>query len=379
MNKRLRDGVRWMALGTASLLNGCGGGFFVDTKSTTTTGSSSADYVYVVNQTTDTLSEFVVGSGTLTTVSGSPISLVAGLAPASVAVSLPNTYVFVGGNGAISSYAIGTGGALTIVNGGSASATANFISLETSPDGQWLLGLDSLTQSVYVFKINTSTGALTLNSTATYTAPGSGTSAQKSIRMSPNAAFVAAALGPGGDVLFTFNTATGVLTQTAGVQLLAGFQDNSVVFDANSAYLFVARYGGTSGSGGVSSYGVSSAGLLTSKQTLAAGGNAPYGLLLDATGAYLYAANRGDGTISGFTVTSGNLTALASSPFPAGAFPIALAEDNSKKYVIGVAAGGSSDVSLYAFDALTNGKLDAVGVIASGTEPAGSVAVAATH
>ena len=375
----MRNGVRWLALGAAAVLNGCGGGFFVDTKSTTTTGSSTGDYVYVVNQTTDTLSEFVVGAGKLSTVSGSPISLVAGLAPTSVAVSRLNSFVFVGGNGAISSYSIGTGGALTIVDGGGAAATANFVSLETSPDGQWLLGLDSLTQLIYVFKINSATGALTLNSTAAYTAPGSGTVAQRSIRLSPNAAFVAAALGPGGDVLFAFNTSTGVLTQTAGVQLLAGFQDNSVVFDTTSTHLFAARYGGTNGSGGVSSYSVNSAGLLTAKQTLAAGGNAPYGLLLDGTGAYLYAANRGDGTISGYSVTAGNLTALASSPFPAGSSPIALAEDNSKKYVIGVAAGGAADVTLYAYDAVTNGKLDAVGTIASGTAPAGAVAVAATH
>ncbi len=370
-------GLRWAALGLTALVSGCGG-FFVDQKTTTTTGSSSGDYVYVVNQTTDTLSEFSVGAGTLTTVAGSPIALVAGLAPASVAVSRANSFVYVGGNGAISAYSIGTGGALTAVNGGAA-ATANFVSLETSPDGQWLLGLDSLTQSIYVYKINTSSGALTLNSTATFTAPGGGTAAQRSIRISPSAAFVAAALGPGGDVLFTFNTTTGVLTQTAGVQLLTGFQDNSVVFDANSAFLFVARYGGTSGSGGISSYSVSSAGLLTVVQTLAAGGNAPYGLLLDATGAYMYAANRGDGTVSGYSVTNGNLTGLPSSPFAAGASPLALVEDNSKKYVIGVAAGGSSDVTLYAFDAVTNGKLDAVGVIASGSDPAGAVAVAATH
>ena len=212
MTKRLMmNGVRWVALGAAAMVNGCGGGFFVNQNNTTTTGSSSGDYVYVVNQTTDTLSEFVVGAGTLTAVSGSPILLVAGLAPTSVAVSRPNSFVFVGGNGAISTYSIGTGGALTNVGGGGAAATANFVSLETSPDGQWLLGLDSLTQSIYVFKINASTGALTLNSTATYTAPGSGLPSQKSIRISPNAAFVAAALGPGGDVLFTFNTSTGVL------------------------------------------------------------------------------------------------------------------------------------------------------------------------
>jgi 6-phosphogluconolactonase (cycloisomerase 2 family) len=85
--------------------------------------------------------------------------------------------VWVGGDGAISSYTIGSTGALTLAASQAGAATANFVSLETSPDGQWLFALDSITFTVYVFKINTSTGSLTVNQALVYSPPGSGTAA----------------------------------------------------------------------------------------------------------------------------------------------------------------------------------------------------------
>ena len=367
-------------LGLAGLgaITGCGG-FFPASTTTPITPTSSGDYVYVVNQTTDSLTGFAVGTGTLTGIAS--YALVAGLAPASAVVSRPNTFVYVGGNGAITCYAIGTGGVLTAVSGGGAAATANFISMDTSPDGQWLLGLDSITLSVYVYRINTTTGALTLNSTTTYAAPGSGTASPRTIRISPSGAFVAASLGAGGDVLFTFNTTSGVITSTnpATVSLASGYSDNAVTFSKDSAFAIFARGGPTSGTSTLATYGVSSAGALTVVQSSIASGNAPFSLLVDSTGGYVYAANRGDGTISGYSLANGTLTALGSAPYTSGTAPTALVLDNTGKYMVAAASGGSSDVTLYGFDALTSGKLDALAVSASGSDPAGSVALAATH
>ena len=385
MSKQARSGrLLWTVFGAATLATGCGGGFFID-PSKIPPGTSSGDYVYVVNQTTNTLSEFVVGAATLTAVSGSPIALTSGLAAASVAVTRPNTYVYVGGNGAITCYSIGTGGALSAVTAGGAGATANFVSLETSLDGKWLLALDSTTFTVYVYTINTSTGALTLNATASFAPPGSGTAAQRSLRISPSGAFVAVALGPGGDILFPFNTTTGLLTaQTAAITLAKGFSDNGVQFDSTSANLFVARGGPTAGTSGISTYTVSSSGTLTPAQILATSGDAPFGLLLESAGTYLYSANRavvaaGGSTISAYSLSGSTLTALPSAPYPSGASVIALAEDNSKKFVIAAASGGSPDITLYGFDALTAGKLNPLVTVASGSDPAGSVALATTH
>ena len=411
MTMRSLAGV--LGLAAIALLTGCAGFFPPNTTTTTTTTSSTTgDYVYVVNQTSDTLTGFAVGSGALTSLGS--VALTAGLAPASVAVTRADTVVdvgghgalsgvalgtrgalttgpvgviatengwnlYVGGNGAISCFAIGTGGALTAVTGGGGTATANFVSLDTSPDGQWLLGLDSITLTVYVYRINTSTGALTLNSTTTYGVPGAGAVSQRMVKVAPNGDFVAIALGPGGDIVFPFTTTTGLLGSGNSLAIPAAYSDNAVAFDATSSYLLIAR--GVTGTGltsGIATYTVNSTGALSGVQTLAASGNAPYSLVLDSTGTYVYTANRGDGTISGYTLNTGMLTALASSPFASGLAVTALARDNSGKYIIAVASGGSSDVTLYGFDALTAGKLDPLAVSASGTDPAGSVAVAAT-
>jgi 6-phosphogluconolactonase (cycloisomerase 2 family) len=381
MSKFWRQALGAAGLGSLLAMTGCAG-FFSDPNTTGTTGSTGSntgDYVYVVNQTSDTLTGFNLGSGALTAVTGSPFALLSGLTPSSVEVSRANTYVYVGGAGAIECFSIGTAGALTLVNSSAATSTAKYVALATSPDGKWLLALDGLTETLYTYGINTSTGALSLNNTAPYTSGGSGTAVPSAVRVTPNGEYVIAALGTGGDVVFTFNTTTGVPTQAATLAVASGFTDNSVTIDANSAYVYLARGGTNAGTSGVASYSLGSGGSLTAVQTLATSGNAPFSVVLDSTGDYAYTANRADGTVSGYSVSGGSLTQSAASPYLSGTLVTALARDNSDKYLVAAAFGGASDVTLYALDALTPGKLDAVAASASGTDPAGSIAIAATH
>jgi 6-phosphogluconolactonase len=110
-----------------------------------------------------------------------------------------------------------------------------------------------------------------------------------------------------------------------------------------------------------------------------ASGDAPYSVLIDSSGKYLYTANRGSNNVSGYSILNGVFTPLSGSPYASGLSATALVEDNSKNYVIGASLNGSYDYTVYSFDALTAGKLDAVSVGASGSDPAGAVAVAATH
>jgi 6-phosphogluconolactonase len=383
MTTRRRAGwwARLAAAGALLGLSGCSGFFIPITgTSTTSTGSTSGNYLFVANQITNTLSAFVVGSSALTAVSGSPYTLATGLAVASVAVSRPNTFVYAGGSGAIACYSIGTTGALTLVSATAATAAANYVSLETSPDGQWLIALDALTTTLYVYGINPSTGALTPIQQVPYTAGvGAGAIVPTKVRITPNAGYIIAALGTGGDAIFSFNTSTGLPQQVTALALASGYSDNAVAVDSNSTYVYFARGGPSSGTSGVASYTIASGGGLTPVQTLAVSGNAPFSILLDSTGGYAYTANRSDGTVSGFSVASGMLTQLSGSPYTSGTTTTALARDNGGKYVIAASFGGSSDLTMYAFDALTPGKLDAVAKAASGTDPAGSIAVAATH
>ena len=368
------------------LLAGCAGFFPAATTTTTTTTTSTGNYVYIVNQTTNTLSEFSVGSSALTAISGSPISLASVLASASassVAVTRPNTYVYVGGQGGIGCFSIGSTGALTAVTTGNLSSTGDFVSLDTSPDGKWLAGLDSVNRSINIYSINTATGALTLNGTATAfpVVMAGNPSVAQAVRFAPTGKFLGVALGTSGDVVYPFTTSTGTLGSGQALQFAAtgtNSSDNALTFDATGAFLYVARLVSGVGNSRVASYSVTSTGATTLVQA-AVSGDAPFSVMIDNSGTYLYTANRGSGNVSGYSISGGVLSALTGSPYTSGLSATALAEDNLHKYVISAASNGSNDYTMYSFDALSAGKLNAVAVGASGSDPAGSWAIAATH
>jgi 6-phosphogluconolactonase (cycloisomerase 2 family) len=360
-------------------LTGCAGFFPPLTTTTTTTTTTTGDYVYVANQTTETISGFAVGTGTLTAVSGSPYTLAA--VPTAMVVTPSNSFLYVAAGIDIYAYTIGTGGALTAANSGGAVALTDVgaVSMDVSPDGQWLFALSGDGTVIYEYAINATTGVLTAQATPSYV-PASGTVAPKMIKVAPSGAYVFVALGTGGDLVFPFTTSTGALGTTYQ-QLATGStttSDNAIAVDSGTTYLYIARSGAATG---VAVYAIGSGGTLTSVTGSSfAAGSGPYAVLLDSTGKYVYAANRTDGTVSGFAIgTGGVLTALTGSPFASGAGVTSLARDNSAKYVLAAASGGSPDLSLYSFDATTLGKLDLTATAASGSDPAGSVVVVATH
>ena len=69
---------------------------------------------------------------------------------------------------------------------------------------------------------------------------------------------------------------------------------------------------------------------------------------------------------------------------PAVLLPLALVNDNSKKFVAAINSGsngssGNNDLQLFQFDASTDGKLNAVSSATTGTDPANPQALAASH
>ena len=394
---RLKATMGMLALGAMNLLTGCGG-FFSDPNSTTSTaGSTTGDYFYVVNASTDSLVGFSLSSGALAGVSSTGYGLSANLAPTSVVVTRQDTFVYVGGSGAIVCYSIGTGGVLTSVTGGT-TTTTDIVSMVTSPDGQWLLALSSYggTAELTVYSINTSTGVLTQQgNTLSITFPSNnsiGPVVPHTLRISASGAYVAAALGTAGDALFSFNTAAGngSLTQIDNVppSLPAGSStynsDNALTFSSGSNYLLIATTGQTTGSSFIETYPITTSNTLGTSQQIASG-DAPSALEMDSTGAYLYSANHGSANISAYTFssTTGALAAMSGSPFASSADLNALARDKSGDYIVAVSGAGgttgSNDVTLYGFDVYVAGRLDAIAVSASGTDPAGSNAVGITH
>jgi 6-phosphogluconolactonase len=381
--ERRRSVRQWAAIAAAIVLpvyTGCG--FFPPINSGGTTGGGTGNTVYIANQAANSIGAFAIGTGTLTAVANSPVAT--SYKPLTMVVNPANTLLYVASATGIFVYFINSNGSLTTPSAGSQPAGVFATSLAISPDGQWLVGLDGTTQQLDLFQINASTGALTsLNAPATYSAT-SGTWQPTLVSFSPDGTLIFAALGTAGDVVFTFNTTTGVAassqTLTTGNVATGDF---GLMVDPKTTYLYIARSGTN---GGVAVYSIGSGGALTPVTgSPFAAGQGTFAVQLDPTGTYVYAANRTDGTISGFTITPGTTTAaltlkpLSGSPFASGTTVQSLGIDSTGKYLLAAAVGGSPDLTMYSFDITTPGKLDPATSKASGTDPAGAVALALTH
>jgi 6-phosphogluconolactonase len=273
---------------------------------------------------------------------------------------------------------------LTTPGTGSQPAGVFAPAMAVSPDGQWLIVLDGTTQQLDIFQINSSTGALTSVTSPVAYSTTSGVWQPSDIRISPDGTLIFAALGTAGDAVFTFNTTTGVATSSQGLTTgNTATGDFGLAVSPKTTYLFIARSGTN---GGVAVYSIGSGGVLTPVTgTPFAAGSGTFSVILDSTGTYVYAANRTDGTISGYTIVPGattaglSLTQLNGSPYTSGSGVQALGIDSTGKYLLAAAVGGAPDLTMYSFDIPVPGKLDPATSVATGVDPAGAVAVALTH
>ena len=273
-----------LALGT-----GCNGFFVYPGSTSTGSTTSGGDYVYVANQTTGTVAAYSVGSGALTSISGSPYAL--GFSPTALAINPANTIVFVAGAtagaGYIASYSIASDGSLTLLTNNSV-GLADPVSMDVSPDGQWLIGLDGNGLTVDEYQIAASNGALTLATGQTYVISGA-TVVPRALRISPNANYVFAAIGTAGDLVFPFNTTSGVLSSPGRLTLPVNVSDNALAVAPGGNTLYIARSGT---SGGLAPYSVSSAGVLQSLVTTPyAAGSQPFAVAVNSDGTGVYIAN----------------------------------------------------------------------------------------
>lgn len=345
-------------------------------------GGSTVNRVYVANTVAGSIGGFTIGTGTLTAVNNSPVTVA--YKPLSMVVTPKNTLLYVGSAAGVYVYFINSDGSLTTPSTGSLPAGVSAPAMVVSPDGQWLIVLDGTTQQLDIFQINASTGALTsLTSPATYST-SSGVWTPSDIRISPDGTLIFAALGTAGDVVFTFNTTNGVATSSQTLPTgNTATGDYGLAVSPKTTYLYIARSGTN---GGVAVFSIGSGGALTPVSgTPFAAGNGTFSVVLDSTGTYAYAANRTDGTISGYTIVPGgtttglSLTQLNGSPYASGSGVQALGIDATGKYLLAAALGGTPDLTMYSFDVTVPGKLNQATSVATGVDPAGASAVALTH
>lgn len=349
---------------SASLLNGCSGFFFKETTSSTGTGTgiSASNYVFVANAGANTVAGLGISTaGALSALSGSPISL--NTVPLALTVSRDNKYLWVGTVSQIFGYSISSTGTLAPLNGGSAVANAFCVDMQTSPDGKWLMVLDGTGASIDLFAIATD-GTLAPSSGVGFTPTG--TVVPKQLAIASSGAFVVAALGTAGDLVFAFNTTTGAFTQLFQSSLPSLTSVNGIAIDSTGTYLYEARSG--SGSGLVVNAIGTDGSLTPTTSTVYAAGSQPNAVTLDSTGKYVYVANRADGNITGYSIGTGAaLAPISGSPFSSGVAVTSLGVDSSGKWLLAAAFSGAPDLSLYGFDATNVGRLYTVSSAATGT------------
>ena len=271
-------------------------------------GGTSTGNVYVANFSRNSLNGFgvipavaaVAATATTPAVAATPAALkaIVGLPtaltyqPISMEVTANNTFLYVGSAGGIYLYAINSNGSLTVPAANPKPAGVFAVSMAISPDGQWLIVLDGSTQQLDIFQINATTGALTsIHAPATYSTLA-GTWSPTAVRISPNGQLIYAALGTAGDVVFTFNTTSGIATYSTSLNMpTTTTSDFGLAIDSKTAYLYIARSGSL---GGVAVYSIGANGsLIAVTGSPFAAGSGTYVVQLDSTGTYVYAANTG--------------------------------------------------------------------------------------
>jgi 6-phosphogluconolactonase len=126
-----------------------------------------------------------------------------------------------------------------------------------------------------------------------------------------------------------------------------------VVANSASSLLFIAETGL-----GVRVFTIGSSGQTTEiTGSPFAAGTGPGSMVLNTAGTDLYVANKGSGTISGFSVAStgvaGTLKALSGSPFNAGTLPLSLTLDQSGDFLAAANSGGTPNLGVYSIGATT--------------------------
>ncbi len=378
-------------------LTGCSGFFQCEKAScpTSTTGtgtgtptpSTAGDYAYLANSSAGTtyLSEYSIAGGKLNSLG----TLSLGYIPEALAVAPSNNFLYVATVPGVTSpgvylYNIGSTGELTVGNGGAALVTDQVAAMAMSPDGNWLFTLNVDGQTMAEYKVNTSSGMLTLAAPLTLLGTpctlGLALPASQScsVAVSPNGTYVVASLGISGDVVYSYTSAQGVGNGGIPATIASGYStanptgDYAVALDANN-YAYIAQ------TNSVSVYGIGSLTSITPEYRVPyAAGNAPRSIALNHSYNSVYTANEIAGTISGFGITgNGTLTQLAGSPFAGPANVSALAFDNTGNYAVAVGYDATAGVQLYSVSSA--GVLTQVDKAGTGTNEDYPALLAMTH
>jgi 6-phosphogluconolactonase len=379
-----RAGVLGCVAGFALVLAGCGQ-FFPPITSTGGSGTgSTGDNIYIGNLGTDppTIGGFSISSSGLSAISGSDWNST--YPPSSMVVTQNDEYLFMGtAEGEVFSFPLGSNGSLGT---GTAVGSLGPAAMAIDTSGDWLIGVDSASNAVYAFGLDSSNGTLTepISSSTAYmngcNPSTNETGGSPGIVVAPSDDYIYVSCGTAGIYTFSFDSTTGDLASINSTLATKqnGDADYGLAISPSGNYLFAAE----TGISAVRVFSISSTnGTLAevSGSPFKTNETGPYGVLVDSTGSYVYVTNRTEGNISGFTLngTTGALTAISGSPFATGSAPQTIVEDSSNTYIAVACEGGNPDLELYTIG--TGGALTEFAKGTTGTDPTDATSLAVSH
>ena len=354
---------------TCSVSHGSGAGVTASVSNVAVT-CADTQFVYVANRDSNTVSAYRIDAttGALTPVAGSPFA--AGGAPVSVTVNPTSTFAYVANSGSntVSAYRIDAAtGALTPVAGSPfATGGSTPASVTVPPTGTFAYVANTYSNNVSAYSINATTGALT---------PVAGSPFTSAYMMYPVSVATSAAGNPGGNFflfaadnrsdtisVFTINTTTGALTSDGDVFGNPGEGPISVAVDPNffpcnatTCFPYGYFYEVNQNDYNVleQNFSVFTGAVVGGNGTTPTG-SFPYAITLNRAGTFAYVANSGSNTVSAYSIDAptGGLTEVAGSPFATGVAPLSVAVNPAGTFAY-VANSGSSTVSAYSINAAT--------------------------
>jgi 6-phosphogluconolactonase (cycloisomerase 2 family) len=314
----------------------------------TLTVTAAPEYAYVANQNANTVSEFAVGAGGALTLIG---TVATGNEPNAVVVDPTGRYVYVANwtDGTISEYAVGSDGTLTNVGTAPAGSEPSSIAIDTTGQYVYVANLAGNTVSQYVI----GAGGV-LASLGTVAAAGS----PISITADPAGHYVYVA-DETGNAVSEFAIGAGGLLSLLGT-VPTGNDPQSVTVDPSGSYAYVANWNDAT----VSAYTIASDGTLTPIGTVASG-SCPESVAVDPAGPYVYAENYCSNTVSEYAIgTGGVLSAIGTVATGNNPWFISIDPTGSDVYVVNF-----SDSTVSEFNIGAGGALGVIGTVPTGSGP----------
>jgi len=211
--------------------------------------------------------------------------------------------------------------------------------------------------AIYCYAVNAVTGALA----ALAGSPCDSGQGMSGVAVDPSGRFAYATLNASNEVrAYVINSATGALTAIVGSQLNGGGGNPvDIAVDPLGQFVYMANYAGS-----ISAFSFdSTTGVLTAVSgspfataPAAISGQVPgaNSVTIDPTGKFLYSAINQGNDISGYLIdpTTGALTPITGSPFPAGNVPMTVRVDPSGRYAY-VTNANSNNISAYSINSST--------------------------